>query len=210
MIAKMHPCDPGKLPQLLDDHLSETDTLRLTDHLSSCATCREQLKVLAGADDWWMSAQEILSDSTLGPTGQIADREINSPDETAAWLRCLLQPTADDNSIGRFGGYEISGCVGQGGMGIVLRGQDNELCRPVAIKILYPHLAGNGAARKRFLREAQAAAAVVHPNVVPIYAVDTESKLPFLVMPFIAGGNLQQRVDDEGPLELDELLRIGV
>ncbi len=95
-------------------------------------------------------------------------------------------------------------------MGVVLRGIDPELNRPVAIKVLSPHLAGVGAARARFMREAQSAASVVHPSIVPIYSVVTSARLPYLVMPCINGGNLQQRIDREGPLDLDEVLRIGL
>src|SRR5262249_23305682 len=68
----------------------------------------------------------------------------------------------------------------------------------------------NPAARRRFAREAKAAAAVVHDNVVPIHHVDTASGLPYLVMQYVPGPSLQQRLDASGPLELEEILRIGM
>jgi serine/threonine protein kinase len=94
-------------------------------------------------------------------------------------------------------------------MGIVLKGFDTELHRPVAVKVLAPHLAHSGAARQRFAREAQSAAAVVHENVVPIHNVDTDGALPFLVMQYVAGESLQGRVERTGPLSTHETLRIG-
>ena len=94
-------------------------------------------------------------------------------------------------------------------MGIVLKGHDPKLNRIVAIKVLNPGFAQSPTARKRFLREAQAAAAVGHPNVVTIHSVD-EDRLPYLVMEFIDGPSLQQRLDTEGFLRLHQILRIGI
>jgi serine/threonine-protein kinase len=80
----------------------------------------------------------------------------------------------------------------------------------VAIKVLAPHLATSGAARQRFAREAQAAAAVVHNNVVAIHGVDDTGDLPFLVMPYLRGTSLQKRIDRSGALSLSETLRIAL
>ena len=73
-----------------------------------------------------------------------------------------------------------------------------------------PHLAQSSLARKRFAREAQAAAAVVHPNVLAIHQVQPNGRLPFLVMPLVAGESLAQRLTAQGRLELKETLRIGM
>ncbi len=121
----------------------------------------------------------------------------------------FLVPSDDPRSLGRLGNYEIARVIGRGGMGVVLEGRDTRLNRVVAIKVLAPELAGNAAARKRFLREARSAAAVVHQHVVTIHAVD-EDRLPYLVMEFIDGQSLQDKIDREGHLELKEVLRIGV
>jgi serine/threonine-protein kinase len=80
----------------------------------------------------------------------------------------------------------------------------------VAIKVLAPQLAASAAARNRFAREARAAAAVVHENVIAIHTVDSWNGLPYLVMPYIDGRSLQQRVDADGPLTVKEVLRIGM
>ena len=96
-------------------------------------------------------------------------------------------------------------------MGVVLKAFDPSLSRVVAIKVLAPQMAASGAARRRFSREAKAAAAVVHDHVISIYAVDNDpaSSLPYLVMPCIAGQSLQERIDRDGPLRNEEVLRIG-
>ena len=121
----------------------------------------------------------------------------------------FLDPSDDPRMLGRFGGYEIVGVVGSGGMGIVLKGFDAPLNRYVAIKVLAPHLASHGAARQRFAREAQAAAAVMHENVIAIHQVSESGGLPFLVMPYVRGPSLQKRLDEEGPLKVAEVLRVG-
>jgi serine/threonine-protein kinase len=93
---------------------------------------------------------------------------------------------------------------------VVLKAFDPALHRPVAIKVLSPALAASGAARQRFTREARAAAAVVHEHVVTVHGVEAQNGLPYLVMEYVAGRSLQQRLDESGPLGLREVLRIGM
>ncbi len=120
-----------------------------------------------------------------------------------------LEPCDKPDRIGKLGIYEIIEVVGQGGMGTVLRAFDTKLSRIVAVKVMAPELAANPTAVKRFLREARSAAAVVHDHVVTIHAIDDQSRLPYLVMEFIEGQTLQQKIDREGALELKQILRIG-
>ena len=120
----------------------------------------------------------------------------------------FLQPSTKPGSLGRLGHYEVLEVLGHGGFGIVLKAFDEKLHRVVAIKVMAPQLAATSPARKRFLREARAAAAVRHENVVAIYAVE-EQPIPYLVMEYIAGETLQQRLDRVGPLDAAEVLRIG-
>lgn len=122
----------------------------------------------------------------------------------------FLGPTDDPHMLGRFAGYEISAVIGCGGMGIVLKGFDSALNRYSAIKILTPHYASSKAARQRFEREAQAAAAVVHDNVIAIHGVAEFNGVPYLVMPYIKDQSLQKRIDREGSLSVAEILRIAM
>lgn len=122
----------------------------------------------------------------------------------------FLEASTKPESLGRLGHYEVIETVGQGGMGIVLRAFDEKLHRIVAIKTLMPALASNDAARQRFVREARAAAAVSHDNVIAIYAVEDDGPIPYLIMQFIEGCSLQQKIERVGPLPLKEILRLGV
>ena len=87
----------------------------------------------------------------------------------------FLQPADDPKLLGKLGQHEITEVIGWGGMGVVLKAYDPSLHRVVAVKVLASHLAYHAVARKRFIREAQAAAAVCHDNVVTIHAIDTPS-----------------------------------
>ncbi|RCS51834.1 serine/threonine protein kinase [Bremerella cremea] len=95
-------------------------------------------------------------------------------------------------------------------MGTVFKSFDRSLNRFVSLKVMLPHLAASAAARKRFAREARAAAAVVNDHVLPIYGVDQWQGIPYLVSQYISGQSLQKRLNQEGPLELKEILRIGL
>ena len=120
----------------------------------------------------------------------------------------FLDPSLQAGSLGRIGAYEVHSVLGCGGMGIVLKAHDTRLNRMVAVKVLAPDLAANATARKRFTREAQAAAAITHPNVVTIHAVD-EHKLPFIVMEFVDGISLREHLEQQGPLPASEIARTG-
>ncbi len=122
----------------------------------------------------------------------------------------FLEPCSEPGRLGKLGEYEIMEVIGQGGMGVVMKAYDTKLERVVAIKSLAPHLAFNAMAVKRFLREARAAAAVSHDHVVTIFAVEECSSPPFLVMECIAGQSLQQKIDRQGQLSTEEILRIAV
>lgn len=112
-------------------------------------------------------------------------------------------------SLGRIGKYDVLEVVGHGGMGVVVRGFDPDLGRPVAIKVLNRRLAASGTARRRFLREGKAAAAVNHPNVLTIHSVEEHRGTPFLVMEYVAGKSLKEYIDARGRLDPQETLRLG-
>lgn len=215
-------CDPQKLDALLSGQLSDDEISQVEDHLSVCGNCSERLQYAAGAGSTWEVTKCLLAaDEYDSPQGwpsvasKFAGEELRmSRSQTADVLtreiRGWLDPTDDPQSLGRFAGYEIVGIVGHGGMGIVLKGFEASLNRFVAIKVLAPRLATNGSARIRFAREAQAAAAVRHDNVIAIHRVDDWHGLPFLVMPYVGGVSLQKRIDTDGPLCLEQTLRVGL
>ena len=98
------------------------------------------------------------------------------------------------------GRYSIERELGRGGMGIVLLARDVALDRPVAIKLLPPHLAARPEERDRFLQEARTAAGLAHPNIVPIHLVEAHGDIVFFVMGFVDGETLRDRVERGGPL----------
>ena len=97
------------------------------------------------------------------------------------------------------GRYSIERELGRGGMGIVLLARDVALDRPVAIKLLPPHLAERPSERDRFLKEARTAAGLSHPNIVPIHLVEARGELVFFVMGYVDGETLRERVERAGP-----------
>jgi non-specific serine/threonine protein kinase len=107
-----------------------------------------------------------------------------------------------------FSHYRIVRKLGEGGMGEVYHAVDLNLERPVAIKLLPPWATGDPEARERLLREARAASALSHPNIVTIHAVEEEDGAPFVVMELLEGETLRDRIA-RGPLPLSELLDLG-
>ncbi len=98
------------------------------------------------------------------------------------------------------GRYVLERELGRGGMGVVFLAREIALERPVALKLLPPHLADTPALRERFLREARTAARLAHPHIVPIYAVEAERELVWFAMAYVPGQTLAERVREEGPL----------
>jgi eukaryotic-like serine/threonine-protein kinase len=104
--------------------------------------------------------------------------------------------------------YELESEVGRGGMGIVYCARDRRLKREIAIKVLPPELSFRADIRQRFLREAETAAQLNHPNIVPIYTVEERDNLVYFVMAYIKGDNLGQRLQQHGPMPPVEVRRI--
>jgi TolB-like protein len=105
--------------------------------------------------------------------------------------------------------YEILGKLGEGGMGVVYRARDTKLDRDVALKFLPAGLTGDEESRKRFVREAKAAAALSHPNICAVHEIGESEGHTFIVMPCIEGAGLAGRLKD-GPLPVDEALDIAI
>lgn len=121
-----------------------------------------------------------------------------------------LDPSKNPDGIGRLAHYEILGYVGRGAMGVVLKAFDEQLHRQVAIKLMSPELVSRPTARERFFREARAAAGINHPNVVTIHAVSEHQGLPYLVMEFVDGMTLADRIHQQAPLPAPDILRLCV
>jgi formylglycine-generating enzyme required for sulfatase activity/serine/threonine protein kinase len=162
------------------------------------------LKADAGAGSF-LNHPPVGTDATIAMSADHDTVDSNSGPVSLAFL----QPCETPGRIGKIDHYEVIEVVGQGGMGVVLRAMDTKLSRIVAVKVMAPELAANPTAVKRFLREASTAAAVHHDHVVTIHAVGDHHRPPYIVMQFIEGQTLQQKIDKEGALEIKQLLRIG-
>jgi hypothetical protein len=209
-------CNEARLKSFLNESLAEPETVRLADHLDRCPACRRSLERLAAGSKMCLELRELVSE--LSPAGLSRPSQTATIGVTTRALRShdgldtldFLEPSTDPGSLGRLGPYEVADVLGRGAFGVVLKAFDPALGRFVAIKVLATELAASAAARNRFAREARAAAAVVHENVVAIHSVDSFKGFPYLVMPCIAGRSLQERVDRDGPLAAKEVLRVGM
>jgi eukaryotic-like serine/threonine-protein kinase len=194
----LNGCSESRLRSYLDDRLAEPEECQLADHLAGCEECRQTLERLAAGSRICAELRGLTTElHALSKATERIAPEFLGPSELPGFL-------------GRMGPYEVAEVLGRGGFGVVLKAHDPALGRTVAVKVLAPQLAASAAARSRFAREAKAAAAVVHENVVAIHAVDSWNGLPYLVMACVAGRSLQERVDREGPLAVKEVLRIGM
>jgi serine/threonine protein kinase len=205
MAVRLNPCDLRRLRLLAEDRLPADEVSGLEEHLQHCAECRAALDDMASGEPWMDAVRQYLGPDPTGPFESETPAVVGIDD-----ILKTLTPSDWPDSLGRLGSYEVKGVIGRGGMGVVLKAFDPALHRNVAIKVLSPHLASHGAGRRRFLREARSAAAVAHEHVVSVFAVVETAPLPFIVMEYVPGGSLQDRLDRHGPLALPEILRIGM
>ena len=193
-----------QLQQLIFGDENSDQCEHIASHVENCEHCQAKLDSLSGSISFDTDAREMLSDIQIDETN---DR--HGDRATPIDINAYLNPATHPELLGRIGRYDIERFIGAGGMGVVFKGYDSELNRPVAIKVLGRHLSHSGAAQKRFAREAKSIAAVVHEHVVAIHNVEYNESTPFLVMQFVSGESLQARVDRDGPLNVKEILRIG-
>jgi DNA-binding beta-propeller fold protein YncE len=99
-----------------------------------------------------------------------------------------------------FAGHRVESVVGRGGMGVVYRAREPQLDRIVALKVIAPHLLDDATARKRFLREARAAASIDHPNVIPVHYAGEHDGIAYIAMRHVDGDDLRTLVRRDGPL----------
>lgn len=128
---------------------------------------------------------------------------------TSSYTKTLLTLAKDSIKGTTFAGrYQLIEELGRGGMGVVYKAEDTKLKRTVALKFLPPELTHIPEVKERFMREAQAAAALDHPNICTVYEFDEAEEKTFISMAFVEGQNLRKKIES-GPLELDEALRIA-
>jgi serine/threonine protein kinase len=230
------------LMRLLKAKCDESQASPLCGHIENCPACQEKLDQLSGdgtdlATDLralsgeapatnsvlrgaLKRAEHEITSTAIGPvpagalavTAAVPDAPLSGTDKSDAPDLSFLLPSKVPGNLGRFGPFEVRGVVGRGGMGVVLRGYDESLNREVAIKVIDPQLANNKQYRERFVREARAAAAVAHANLVAVYQVsdDAASGLPYIVMQLVNGESLDQRLKRTGKLIPKKVAWLGM
>jgi serine/threonine protein kinase len=141
--------------------------------------------------------------STILPT----DTSLGAPG--VAEIHAFLSPALADDEIGRLGDYRVRRLIGRGGMGLIFLAEDVQLLRPVALKVIRPELAEAPDVAARFSREARAAAAIRHDNVVTIYQVGQARGVAFLAMEHLRGLSLHRWLERDRMPTVDLILRIG-
>jgi serine/threonine protein kinase len=203
---------------LVGDSPSFEDLDRWELHLAACTTCQERLDQTETCGEelkqWcrqFGDPTEAAPDPALVEVRARLHDLKSTPRPEAAEPADLyfLRPSSRPDLLGTLGDYEVQEVIGQGGMGVVLKAFDPGLHRSVAIKVLAAAVAGSVTARRRFTREAQAAAAVCHEHVITVHGVHEVDSLPYLVMQYVPGESLQERLDRSGRLDLVDIVRIG-
>ena len=226
MNQEKHLTDQLLIQIIEDEHLNPPET-EVEAHITNCKVCQSRLEQLA--DSNWLNehreklAKDYASESSaelqlqdLVGTAAFGAGESDIPCRNFDLLAMermldeLLLPPTHPETLGRLGSYEVEKILGYGGMGLVLRAYDRELQRPVAIKLIIPRLSQDGTAKQRFTREARAAAAILHPNVIAIHGIDEVKGIPWFVMPLINGPSLRELVEQKGPLNERDIVRIGL
>jgi serine/threonine protein kinase len=224
---------PGheELQKLISDPPAPEREQSLERHLETCEHCRQRLEALADLRDVVPDRPvrvRLPESPALKRAMEHFQADPNSQEAVVGvpalaggsqsdWLKPglqptlpFLQPTDRPGFLGKLGPYELRRLIGRGGMGMVFEGFDPALKRTVAVKVMDPLLAMSDQARSRFLREARAAAALTHENIVTIHAVDQADSVLFVVLQYVSGESVADRLRREVRLPFADVVRLGV
>ena len=195
---------------LAADTMSADIEAELEEHLKQCEYCQKKLDekqrlVGPGSVIFAMGGVPARAAGAAHSAGGTRHPALEDP-RRPGYLGCL-HPEGRPNHKG----YDIEEEVGRGAMGTVFKAHDAEMNCTIAVKIIAPELSTDQAAVSRFTWEAKAQAAVVHGNVVAIHAVESAKGYPFLVMEFIDGMSLKEKIEGKrDPLSPLEIRQIGM
>ncbi len=201
-------CIPEEtLIAIVERTLSPNEIQVAETHLEECRECamnlgrvRKNLLRELGAE-----IEVDISDKSSADMGE-ASTQLQPSDSTP---QEYFEPVKEAGYIGKLKEYQLVKVIGRGGFGIVFEARDSVLHRKVAIKILTRDLASDPRARRRFIREARAGAAINHQNVVTIHGVEESDQVPFIIMELIQGESLRDRIHRSPKLDFMDVLRIA-
>jgi len=210
----------AQVEKLARGQLPFPEVEKLAQHLEQCPSCVQTVQSLKGED----TLVELLrkQPAAINKTEEAALQKLverlramrpavakATEPETSRELYDFLSPAQGPGELGRLGSYRVLKVLGHGGMGVVYQAEDAQLKRQVALKAMLPRLATSETARKRFVREAQAAGAIKHDHIVTIYQVGEDRGIPFLAMEFLEGVSLDDYLKKGRPPTLGQILRVG-
>ncbi|WP_167547186.1 serine/threonine-protein kinase [Stieleria maiorica] len=188
---------------------SDADGDRIEKHLSECAACEAALSELDETNDSLVRHLPLTGHSDQqGESGWLQRLMAFPPDDSAPTTTNddIVDECQNENS---FDAYELSGILGQGGMGVVYAARHRQLGRPVAIKVVNPRLVAAKEAQRRFDREIQVLGTLNHPGIVSATDAGRIAGAAYLVMERIEGADLASIVRKQGPLSISEACEIA-
>jgi eukaryotic-like serine/threonine-protein kinase len=182
--------DHDLLERLLTDRLDDGELDGLDEHVKACASCQQNLEELSDDASWRSALRHEVSllfkdaepEAVVDPLRVTAGARVAANEDTAR-----VVPTVP--------GYEITGELGRGGMGVVYRARHIRLNRPCALKMIMAGAHAGSDDVARFVTEAEAIARLEHPSIVQIRHIGDADGLPFLELEYLAGGSLDQQLD---------------
>lgn len=220
------PCpDPNTLADYVLGKLDPVASSECEQHLTRCEPCIETINGLEVTDTFdglVFGSEEKLDDSfqsnqaDVSAVDSLMRRMMSLSKDKSAFAQKsglsvdvvrLLKPVDPEQGLGRIDHYIVQEVLGTGSTGVVFRAVDNKLNRTVAIKILRPSL--GAAARERFIAEARATANLNDSNIVTIFHVGEMSELAFIVMQWLPGETLEQRLSRDSILDCESTRRLG-
>jgi len=170
--------------RLLDDQVDGDERDLLEAHLDDCGPCRERLALLEG-----LPSDQVATAASLGgtPAQSLLDQiGLDQSAKADSATRAAKPP--------QLPGFDDFVQIGRGGMGVVYRAHDVERDRPVAVKVLSNAARLDAGALSRALREARALERLDHPNIVRVFETGETDGLPYIVMEWVEGGDLGDRL----------------